>query len=308
MKHDKVTIAIVIPNYNDVETLPRSIQSAINQVPKPDEIIIVDDCSTDTSFEVANKFKNDCKEVRLIRNRENIGVMKTLNIGLNEVVSDYVLFLSANDYLLNGIVQSAKNSLREKKIGIWSALIFKEKKSPYPSPVVLKKGGYIPPERCIVNLNRVGSWFTGTTMFLNVKALKELGGFNDKLHGFADMYAAMIISAKYGAFFEPHPYGVATAHPGGLLEGTLLKRGILESSIKLMVEDGLIKCPKLFTNSYINKHTKRLEFSAGKARLKAGRFRVVQAILLFIKLRLAEVIPFIYYRYCVRLRGSRGEL
>lgn len=303
MTFKQVTLAIVIPNYNDVKTLSRSIYSAINQNPKPNEVIIIDDCSTDASFDIAIEFQKKYKQVRVIRNKKNLGVMEALNIGLSEVNSDYVLFLSANDYLLSGIVNIAKETLTKKQAGIWSALILKEenkKNKLYPSPIVLKKEGYISPEKCISNLHKVGSWFTGTTMFFKVEALKELEGFVGKYHGLADMHAAMILSSKYGAYFVPHPYGVVSDHEDGLLKRTLLNDGELKKIIELMAKDGSLKNPNLFTNSFKNKCKKRLQFSAEMAHIKNTKFKILIAAKLFIKLRIFELIPFIYHRFFIK--------
>jgi glycosyltransferase involved in cell wall biosynthesis len=299
----QVTISVVIPNYNHSRTLPKSICSVINQTPNVDEVIIVDDCSTDDSHKIAKDFQNRYSQIRVISNKNNLGVMGALNVGLREVSSEYVLFLSSNDYLLDGIIGSARESLLKIKAGLWSALIYKEvdqKRKLYPSPIVLKNEGYISPKKCISYLNSVGSWFTGTTMLFRTEVLKELGGFEEKYYGFADMYAAMIIASKHGAYFKPTPYGVASVHENSVLHNTLLDEELLHKTIYIMVENGKANNKELFSNAFIDKFSRRIKYSGEVQRIKFKKLRSLIMTLLFIKLRIKEIAPFVYYRFLMK--------
>lgn len=119
------TLAVVVPNRNDAVFLVQCLNSLITQTTLPDQIIFVDDCSSDDSNNIAVKLLDGIPGVTLIRSDQHIGTMAALNLGLSKVKSDYVLFLSSNDYLDNKIVEAAKKSLAKenKNIGIWSAMV-----------------------------------------------------------------------------------------------------------------------------------------------------------------------------------------
>lgn len=87
-------ISVVIPLYNKSEFIEKTILSALNQSVQPDEIIVVDDGSTDGSAKIAQKFIQN--GVRLIR-QENQGVSSARNTGVLQSNSSYIAFLDADD-------------------------------------------------------------------------------------------------------------------------------------------------------------------------------------------------------------------
>lgn len=305
MSDTLVRVCAVIPNYNDSLTLPRSVLSVLNQSLEADEIIIVDDNSTDNSLELATKIQSENSIIKIIKNSKNIGVMGTLNVGLSQTSADYVIFLSANDYMLEGLLEEVKKTLSIKRVGIWSALILKEKnlkKTLYPSPIVLKKAGYLSPSECKSKLNKIGSWFTGTTMFFEVESLREIGGFNPQFQGLGDMYAAMIIAAKKGSYFNPKAYGVVSEHQNGLLNSTLSSSETVNKIVNSMIVDGISRSPSLFTREFIKKFRKRILYSGDRLQNPAPKqFKLIYEIYRLIKFRPKDILGIAYHRYYKRL-------
>ena len=86
-------VSILIPVYNQ-ESL---IERCINSIPKRDdiEIIVVDDCSTDNTLKVLEKFDN----IKIIKNETNLGIGSTRNKLLDNASGDYIFFLDSDDYL-----------------------------------------------------------------------------------------------------------------------------------------------------------------------------------------------------------------
>ena len=75
------TILAIMPVYNSEKTLKMAIDSILKQTYKNIHLVIVDDCSTDGSLEIAQSYNTD-KRVTLIRNRENKGAYYSRNVGL----------------------------------------------------------------------------------------------------------------------------------------------------------------------------------------------------------------------------------
>jgi glycosyltransferase involved in cell wall biosynthesis len=90
-----VTIAVVIPTFNHAHYLADAITSVLAQTRQADEIIVVDDGSTDDVAGVVDRFP----AIRLIR-QENRGLSAARNTGLRHCQTDYVAFLDADDRLL----------------------------------------------------------------------------------------------------------------------------------------------------------------------------------------------------------------
>lgn len=91
-------VSIIITNYNYSKYLGRCIRSCISQsLPKKDfEIIVVDDNSTDNSLKKLDEFKNN---IKIISNKKNIGVAKSVNNAVKIAKGDYFVRIDADDYI-----------------------------------------------------------------------------------------------------------------------------------------------------------------------------------------------------------------
>jgi glycosyltransferase involved in cell wall biosynthesis len=87
-----MSITAIIPTYNRAEFITRVIESVQNQSYKVDEIIVVDDGSTDNTKEIVSKYK----DVIYIY-QENRGVSSARNSGIKASSSEYIAFLDSDD-------------------------------------------------------------------------------------------------------------------------------------------------------------------------------------------------------------------
>lgn len=95
----KTIISVYIPNYNYGEYIENAIKSLFKQTFKEFEIIIIDDGSSDKSFEIINKYINQ-KEIPLrVIQHKNKGLIKSSNIAIKASKGDYIMRLDADDFL-----------------------------------------------------------------------------------------------------------------------------------------------------------------------------------------------------------------
>lgn len=93
-------ISVVIPVFNKSKTIIRCLESVINQTYLPKEIIIVNDGSSDNSYELIQEWVQSIAykiPINLISN-DNKGVAYSRNIGVKNSICDYVALLDADDY------------------------------------------------------------------------------------------------------------------------------------------------------------------------------------------------------------------
>ena len=95
---DEFSLSVIIPNFNNSQYLECCVNSMMRQTLKPDEIIIVDDCSTDCSKKVIEALEERYLIVKGIFLPQNKGVSNARNIGLASAVSNYVTFTDADDF------------------------------------------------------------------------------------------------------------------------------------------------------------------------------------------------------------------
>ncbi|MBU1667540.1 glycosyltransferase [bacterium] len=93
------TISVVMPVYNAENYLDEAIQSILNQTYKDFEFIIINDGSTDKSLEIIEKYKNIDIRITLI-NRENRGLIASLNEGVEKAEGKYIARMDADDISL----------------------------------------------------------------------------------------------------------------------------------------------------------------------------------------------------------------
>lgn len=89
-------ISVIIPCYNAGKTLQKCLDSALNQVQKPYEVICVDDASTDHTHEILRSYGT---RIKVITHTVNHGVGVSRGDGIKVATGDYVFFLDADDWL-----------------------------------------------------------------------------------------------------------------------------------------------------------------------------------------------------------------
>lgn len=92
-----LTISVIVPVYNNLEFLERSVNSLIEQTYPNMEIILIDDGSTDGSAELCDELSNNNNKIVVIH-KENGGVSSARNAGLKIAKGEYIGFCDADDY------------------------------------------------------------------------------------------------------------------------------------------------------------------------------------------------------------------
>ena len=92
------SVSVIIPAYNSASTIIRALQSVATQTLAPQEIIVVDDASTDNTREIAANFASTSSiPLRLITQPTNSGPSAARNAGWDTATGDYIAFLDADD-------------------------------------------------------------------------------------------------------------------------------------------------------------------------------------------------------------------
>jgi glycosyltransferase involved in cell wall biosynthesis len=91
-------LSVIIPVYNSERTLHRCLNSIVNQMDMPEEIIIVDDGSKDSSAEICSKYAKTYPQIKVLR-IQNGGVSRARNMGLAAATGDLIQFIDSDDEL-----------------------------------------------------------------------------------------------------------------------------------------------------------------------------------------------------------------
>ncbi len=91
------TVSVIMPAYNCERYVSDAISSVIRQTYHTWELIIVDDCSNDGTYEICKSISEKDARIRLIRNNENKGVSFSRNRGISESKGNWIAFLDSDD-------------------------------------------------------------------------------------------------------------------------------------------------------------------------------------------------------------------
>ncbi|MCK5595776.1 glycosyltransferase family 2 protein, partial [bacterium] len=89
----KKKISVIIPAFNRANLLKKAIESVLSQTYQGFELIIVDDGSTDNTYEIVSEFKNDIIYIK----QENRGAAAARNTGIKRAENKFLAFLDSDD-------------------------------------------------------------------------------------------------------------------------------------------------------------------------------------------------------------------
>lgn len=90
-------ISVIMPAYNAESFIKDSICSVLSQTYENWELLILDDCSTDRTVEIAKVFEESDPRIRLFINAKNVGVAKTRNMGFDLASGEWIALLDSDD-------------------------------------------------------------------------------------------------------------------------------------------------------------------------------------------------------------------
>ena len=132
-----ISLGVIITVYNKEKYLDRAISSVLLQTKLPDEVVIINDCSTDNSHKIIQQrlkeLKTSIKSIKYINSEINCGASESRNKALDIVQSDFILFLDADDWYDKEYIASLYNLINEKTGMIVSRVRMESNNLIYPS-------------------------------------------------------------------------------------------------------------------------------------------------------------------------------
>lgn len=105
-------ITVIIPVYNVEKYLDSCLKSVVNQTVPFDEVIVVNDGSTDKSQSICEHYAFHYPYIKLIH-QENMGLSKARNTGMQLAFCAYLMFLDSDDFLSENTVSRLKQELKK---------------------------------------------------------------------------------------------------------------------------------------------------------------------------------------------------
>ncbi|MFL9857895.1 glycosyltransferase [Paraburkholderia madseniana] len=107
-------ISVVVPLYNHAPYIEAALGSVLSQTSAADEIILIDDGSSDNGFELAQQVLSNVPHAKTFR-QENAGAHTTINRGIELSSGDYIAVLNSDDLFAPAKLECCRAILRERR-------------------------------------------------------------------------------------------------------------------------------------------------------------------------------------------------
>ena len=206
--------SVIIPLYNKGPYISKTLASVIEQTFRDFDVVVVDDGSTDNSFEVAQSvLKNADVKHQLIR-QENAGVSMARNNGVLATTGDYICFLDADDWWAPSFLERMDWLIDEyPDAGIYGTNYFCVKNDRQRICVTTAETGYI--NYCRSYAEKLQMPLTSISVAIPREVFQRTGGFKPhlKLGEDFDLWIRIALSHKVAFLDEPLAYYFQDSNP-----------------------------------------------------------------------------------------------
>jgi glycosyltransferase involved in cell wall biosynthesis len=217
-----MSFSVVLPNYNHGKLLPRAVLSLMEQNPPPDEIVIIDDASTDDSLAIIARLMDRFSCIRLIRHERNQGTVVGMNDGLQAATRDFVYFFAADDYCLPGFITAATQALaRHPEAAFFCGRIVLVDPAgkilgfrPFMWPAL--HSTMLTPAAVRAKIAASDNWSAGTSVVYRRRRLIEAGGFDNSMGAFCDGLMVRKLAFESGFYFASVVVAAMERYPQSL--------------------------------------------------------------------------------------------
>jgi len=246
------TVSILIPNFNHAQYLPQSLSGVCEQTRPADEILIIDDGSTDSSVEVIKEFAERYPNLRLIENDRNRGMQYTINRLLQEATSDYIVCAAADDELYSRFLERHMAALQrhpEAGMSVSEYMVLRV------DGEVVNQSRAMPGSFGLAHLPEFVTgpvlqgefvegyvWMTSNAIVARRDAALAVGGFIAEQEWHSDWFTYYAIALRHGVCFVPEGLGVIRESPGGY-SGTGMRDPARQSKVLRGIIDAANRPP-----------------------------------------------------------------
>ncbi len=209
-------ISVIIPAYNAEPYIAQAIESCLQQTEPAEEIVVLDDGSTDRTAEVAERFSG---RVRVVRLGKNSGLPTARNRAIEASTGDWLAFLDADDWFLPRKLELQRRCIQQNPNAV---LVYSAFRLRFPDGSE-QDGKFVPPSDLHWRL-RYHCPFQPCTVMLRRDAFDTVGGFDpayprcedwDLWLRIADRFSTDVFAAV------PEPLAAYRQTPGSLSSSTV---------------------------------------------------------------------------------------
>jgi glycosyltransferase involved in cell wall biosynthesis len=180
------TISAIIPVYNGKEFLRHAVESVINQTTPPNELIIIDDGSSDNSLDSINDIEADFPIIKITQ--KNGGQSSARNHGVKLAKSSFIAFLDQDDHWFPRHLEVLiEPFINDPMLGwVYSNLNQIDENGKTVINGLLDHVASIHPKKHLGNCIKEDMFILPSASIIRKKAFESIGGFDERLSGYED--------------------------------------------------------------------------------------------------------------------------
>lgn len=240
------TLSVVIPNYNHGKYLAGCLEAILAQSRPAQEVIVVDDGSTDNSVEILEGLARQHPTLKVFRNEVNRGALYTINRGIDLAKGDFLSLAAADDQVMPGFFEKSMALLaRHPHAGLSATTCrFRDMESGlvyHLGSTVSKEPCFLPPDQ-VVEACRSGKLIVFTsTMILRREALIQAGKYLPELRWHGDWFAYFVVACRHGVCIVPEVLAEFRVFSSGFskkgMRNTKDQMAVLRKAVELLESD-----------------------------------------------------------------------
>ena len=274
----RLRLSVIIPNRNHSVLLPRSLGAMVRQTRQPDEIIVIDDASTDNSLEVIRGFMPKLPQLQLLENPERLGAVGSLNRGLQAATGDAVYCGAADDATdpeFIDVVLSALERHPTAGLACAEARLVSEDGTFLgfrPVSMPLWHEGYLSPPDTAAMIQHQDNWVLSVVTIARRNRMLEAGGFDEALGPFCDGILQRRIALETGFVFVPRVLGTWFVQRGSYSRSNSLDPTMITGLIRKVCERLKESEGAPFPVGYSELFSRRARFACARLGVLEGDF------------------------------------
>lgn len=200
-------VSIVLPTYNGEAYIEEAIQSVLKQTYPNIELIVVDDCSTDKTAKIVQRYMGQDGRIRLIHNAENQKLPRSLNIGFRQATGDYFTWISDDNCYDEDAIEVMLSFLEKTP---QYAMVYCDIRDLYDNGTILKSGR-VRPVKDLYSGSNFGACF-----LYRRQAAEEVGEYDPDMFLAEDYDFLLRFSKRFAICYLPVCKYTYRIHQGSL--------------------------------------------------------------------------------------------
>lgn len=221
-------LSVIMPNRNHAALLPRALLALGRQTRPADEILVIDDASTDDSRDVIRGFGAHLPQLKLLENPERLGAVGALNRGLRAATGDVVYCGASDDATDPALFASLGGALEAHPTAALACaearLVDETGRLLGFRPIALPRcrAGYVSPRQTARLLRGMDNLFVSVVALYRRDLMLDSGGLDEGLGALCDSFLARRMALQRGFVFVPRVLGTWHVQTASLSRSTSL--------------------------------------------------------------------------------------